>query len=571
MPTLNIQGKRVTVDDSFMALTPEQQNQTVDEIAQSMGMAAGQPEQPLPQMQSGMAELSSLSQRFDTNNGAPKIVDQDADRKMRAGMEADKIQRLRGQGTFGDSADATASGVMFGYDDEIMGGLNTPMRMLQDGVGPSEGYARSVELARALKEQGRERSPIASIVGEIGGGLLTGGTLAKGGMTLLGKGATPLARTGGAALESGLYTGANASGNADNGNRLYEGAKGFGIGALAGAGASKLGDKVSSVIANRAAAKATPAVDELASQSSALYDAARKSGVAFKPNAVNRLVANMTLAGGRVNAELRSKTAGVLDDIAAMRGKPADLQTVDELRQMIGQSMKRAEPQDVRTLQRMKTVLDNFADSAGAREVTGDIRGLDYIKEARAIYARKQKTELVEELLDLADVKTGQYTQSGMANTIRQKANALYTQIVKGKEKIFSPEEIQLIRTMAKGQTSSAITNAFAKFAPRGVVSAGSGVGIGATVGSVVAGPVGAAVGAAVPGAVGSVAARVADRNALRAMMGLRDMAARGGRHVAPQLPNRIAPFGAPLGLTGNNSLGLLLQAQQPQNNKTSR
>lgn len=37
MPTLNINGQRVKVDDSFLSLTPEQQNATVDEIAASLG------------------------------------------------------------------------------------------------------------------------------------------------------------------------------------------------------------------------------------------------------------------------------------------------------------------------------------------------------------------------------------------------------------------------------------------------------------------------------------------------------------------------------------------------------
>lgn len=35
MPTLNIEGRKVTVDDSFLKLSPEQQNSTVDEIASS--------------------------------------------------------------------------------------------------------------------------------------------------------------------------------------------------------------------------------------------------------------------------------------------------------------------------------------------------------------------------------------------------------------------------------------------------------------------------------------------------------------------------------------------------------
>ncbi len=40
MPVLNIEGRRVTVDDSFLALSPEQQNATVDEIAASIGIRA---------------------------------------------------------------------------------------------------------------------------------------------------------------------------------------------------------------------------------------------------------------------------------------------------------------------------------------------------------------------------------------------------------------------------------------------------------------------------------------------------------------------------------------------------
>jgi hypothetical protein len=37
MPTLNIGGKRVTVGDEFMSLSPEDQNATVEEIASSLG------------------------------------------------------------------------------------------------------------------------------------------------------------------------------------------------------------------------------------------------------------------------------------------------------------------------------------------------------------------------------------------------------------------------------------------------------------------------------------------------------------------------------------------------------
>jgi hypothetical protein len=37
MPTLNIDGRNVQVDDSFLSLSHEQQNATVEEIAKSFG------------------------------------------------------------------------------------------------------------------------------------------------------------------------------------------------------------------------------------------------------------------------------------------------------------------------------------------------------------------------------------------------------------------------------------------------------------------------------------------------------------------------------------------------------
>lgn len=43
MATLEIEGKRVEVDDSFKAMSPEQQAATVEEIAQSLGVQAGGP------------------------------------------------------------------------------------------------------------------------------------------------------------------------------------------------------------------------------------------------------------------------------------------------------------------------------------------------------------------------------------------------------------------------------------------------------------------------------------------------------------------------------------------------
>jgi hypothetical protein len=79
MATLNIQGKRVTVDDSFLNLSPEEQASTVDEIASHIGISAptkdgGAPaEQPTADDNSQKALRSELSGM--TQNPAKALYD----------------------------------------------------------------------------------------------------------------------------------------------------------------------------------------------------------------------------------------------------------------------------------------------------------------------------------------------------------------------------------------------------------------------------------------------------------------------------------------------------------------
>lgn len=79
MATLNIQGKRVTVDDSFLKLSPEDQAKTVDEIAAHIGITpekqdAAQVEQPSADDDSQKALRSELSGM--TQNPAKALYDQ---------------------------------------------------------------------------------------------------------------------------------------------------------------------------------------------------------------------------------------------------------------------------------------------------------------------------------------------------------------------------------------------------------------------------------------------------------------------------------------------------------------
>ena len=485
------------------------------------------------------AELSALTQAASTAS------QHDRDTRVRAELEATKLNQMRPAGAWRDFNDAAKMDGLPFADELFAATLGNVGRMVRDRVGPGEAYTREMALSEALAERRRERSPKASLAGAIAGGVGTGLTAAGGGLTLAGKALPVLGKAGTAALEGGAYGALYGAGEGRGADRLKNAA----INATAGAVTAGLLSKGGDMMAARAARKAVPAApsaDDLATQANALYQQARAAGVTVNAPSVDKLTNNIRIAAGRINRDLRPKTAGIVEDAMALRGKPLDLQALDELRQTVGQAMKGADPQDVRTLMRVKDVIDVFADRATAADVSGNVQGFALLKQARGVYARKAKAEAISDLLDLADVKTGQYTQSGMANALRQKASQLYSRIVAGKEPGFSQAETAIIRQLAKAGTRSTAMNLLAKLAPRGVVSAGIGGGAGATIGSAVGGPVGGMIGAAVPGAVGSMAARSVDSAAVRAALALRDMAARGGPAILPKLPNKLVPYAVP-------------------------
>lgn len=460
--------------------------------------------------------------------------------------------------TIGAGARGAERAPLMGWDDEAVAGIKTGGGFLGD-------YSEAQKLEDAKKRAVREQNPIASSVGEIAGGLATGGTLASNGVTLagrslpqisiMGKALPTVGRTTLAATEGAIYGGLTGAGEAQQGERLQGATYGAALGAATGAAASKVGDALATRAARKAVQQATPSVDDLAAASNALYTQADQAGVALKPQTTDKLVQNMKLAAGPLNDKLRPRTAGIVQDIENLRGQPISLKQFDELRQEIGLAMKGADAQDVRTLQRMKTIVDGLADRASAADVTGNVDGFKMLKEARNIWAKKSKTETIEDLFDLADVKSARYSQSGMQNAIRDKAGQLYTRVVKGQEKGFTKEEIELIRKLSKSEMTPAVVNWISKFAPRGVVSAGLGGSAGATLGGVVGGPAGALLGSAVPGAIGFGAASLADRAAVQGVNALRSAAATGQAPVLQAITNKTVP------LIGGLSAGTASQA----------
>lgn len=433
-------------------------------------------------------------------------------------------------------ASAAQRSPLLGWDDETVAAARS--------VAGNTDYETAQKQEDAKKTAMRQQNPVASIAGDVGGGLI----MARGLPNILAGRALPVVgRTGAAMIEGGAYGAVAGAGESKPGERakgaLYGGALGAGISGAA----SRVGDALASRAARNAANDAAPSARELADASQQLYDQAYQAGVAVEPNAANRMFQNMRMAGGRINENLRPQTAGLIDDINALQGQPIDLQRFHELRQELDLAISRATPSDERTLTRMRHVLNAFAENVTPQHVVGPVDAFDTFRDADALWGKRVKAQKIEDLFDLADVKSGRYSQSGMENAIRDKASQLYTRIVKRQERSFTPQETALIRQLARGNSSPALLKWVAKFAPRGVVSAGLGTGIGASVGTALGGPVGGAVGFAIPGAIGHVAAGSVDRTAQRVLHSIQTAAATGNAPVLGAISNRINPLIAPV------------------------
>lgn len=495
-----------------------------------------------PAAQPSAAPAGPWAKYQQSNAGAAQSesdVSKDTRAELSAMTQNPQTKSAYDGGVFSAATEGSQAGLMLGFDDEIAAGMLSPIDATIDwfkgeGFDIGKAYSRKQKMLDDQKSARRQEYPIASIAGEVAGGLALPGT-GPAASTVVKPAGSTLVNIGKGALQGAGYGAVAGAGEARPSERLEGAAQGAAFGGLAGGALGGIGG----ALANRTARKAmptAPAIDDLAAQSRALYDQAAQAGVAIKPKAVDRVVNNAVAVAGRINKDLRPNTAGVVDDLVALKGKPVSLEQLDELRQVVGQAMKRAQPQDVRSLQRIKDSLDNFATNAKPADITGDIRGFDHIKKARELWSRKAKTEKVEALLDLAEVDaSGKYTQSGLANSIRQRSASLYRDIKKNGSQGFTADEVKLIRQMAAGGSNSRMINLLAKFAPRGVVSALAGPALGSTVGGVVGG-------VGLPLA-GHVAGKMADKGALAAANTLRDAAARGYM-LQPLLgPNKLAPL----------------------------
>lgn len=508
MATLEINGRRVEVDDSFRALSPEQQQATVEEIAASMGSG----------------ERPKLS--------APEAA-------------------LYG------AADAAS----FGTADEIRGGIRAvgdwignPLK-LGDGKPLGEAYDARLAESRRMMERAREDQPVAHIAGQVGGAML----LPVGGAMRGGTVAAKAARGG--AVGGAAYGFGSGEGGAQE--RAEQALIGGGIGAAAGRAVPLAVEGVRRGMASRAASKtvaqtvaSAPTDDALRARSSALYDAAAARGVRVKPQVAQTFADDVaaTAAAEGLDPILTPRSARAVERIQNMAasGKVA-WSDIELARRVTGIASQSTDPAE----RRMAGIVSGKIDDFVLNLVDGDLdagtaQGLSKeLSEARSLWQRMRGSERVGAAMEAA-----KDAASGYENGLRIEFRKLIKD-VKFFRSLSKPEQAA-IRQVVQGTTVGNILKRASRLSfGHGAQTNVLGASVGAGAGAALAGPIGAA---AAPVA-GFLAGRGAEKITSRAAEQARGLVASGGLpllpapQVSPVFENALARFSRGAAPVGVNAL----------------
>ncbi len=228
MATLNINGRRVTVDEGFLQLSPEEQNATVEEIAASL--------QPAP------PEEAPKGRHLSYEEGLKELEKEDL------GTASGRV----GAGLTGMLEGVPILGPM------LLGGTQRGAAALTSAIEGSD-YNENVEEAKRLTQAAAEKHPRVNLAGQVVGNV---GAMAAGGSTALGAKALGItgrnlaSRVGASGLSSAVISGADTAARGGDakeivGSATIGGGIGAGIpivGSVLSAGARALGDKLYPVI-----------------------------------------------------------------------------------------------------------------------------------------------------------------------------------------------------------------------------------------------------------------------------------------------------------------------------------
>lgn len=230
-----------------------------------------------------------------------------------------------------------------------------------------------------------------------------------------------------------------------------------------------------------------PTRDALAAQSRSAYKAADDAGIVFKDTGYKDFVLNLLsdLKTAGFDKGLHEKSNSAVTRLVEEVGKSPTLSEMEILRRITKGAAASNDKDDKRIAQIITKKLDEFVTNAGPNEiVAGDKKGVDSLNQARALWTKVSKSDMIDDLLERAELKSTFFTGSGKENALRTEFRNLA--LDKDAMRMFTKEEQDAIRAVSAGSPVSNALRLVGKLAPTGVVSAGGAGGLGYLMGDVV-------------------------------------------------------------------------------------
>jgi len=497
MATINIGGKRVTVDDSFLSMSPEQQNAAVEEISSSLSGSTPAQTAPAPR------SAAQVQAEYDALPWYQK-----------AGQAADDVVRT------------VANGMTFGYADKLAGYMNDT----------------GTQAERAKTQEAMDRAGSAGTAGEIVGAVATPALAGASGLGLMGRfgsAAVPgvggfLARSGLAAAEGAGYGALMATGND---RPIKDEAL---LGAIFGAGGNAVGEGLAKFGGKIAEAfnpnRAVPTIDEVRSAANSAYTAADQAGVMYTPQMVDRLRGQVTqgLADMGYDPALQPGAAAVVRRLEDLTGQNVTLTGLDTLRKVASNGYDKMNPSNNKAVAQIINAIDDaIANPAAGDVLGGDAQaGAAALAEARRLWGQTAKANEVASAQQRAvDRAASTGKGANIDNATRQNLRPI---LERGRG--YTPDEQALLQTAVRGGPAQNFLRSVGALAPTGVVSGGVGTSVGAGLGSMIGSAIGvgpsagASVGAFAVPAIGQMAKSTADAATARNVQNLLDVILAGGQ-----------------------------------------
>lgn len=555
--TLNVNGRKVKVGDSFMSLSPQQQEATVNEIAASMGQGGPVSLQGKVEPKGSTGEVSSNVQGLDAQGGYDFSL-----KRYREGFHptatdekwnAAVTDRSLGLAPY-DAYELLKSGTTLGLSDEIAGAAGGVAGLLS-GQDPAKAFTLASDLERAKAKLGREQQGLLGATAEVAGSIFSGRPdLAAGKVA----GIIPQAiEAGKGSVLPGFIQGFAS----DNGNlvdRTRSGAAGGAIGGVVGTGigaaGAKLGDeatKIAQSFATGRAVKNAPVIDDIRTAATDLFNSSKASGTAFTPNKFNQVALDLVrkAKGRSIDPDLDGDALFVYRRMAELAqkgnqsGSGVTLSELHNLRQKAQDVALTAEKD--RTKEFARAVIDGLDDlmtNPKPSDMIGGTQAAGDMLEGISLWSRSKKMALLEEVITKA-----QYQKSGFENGLRLG----FLNLLKNPKtrKLFTAAELAELERVGNGTLPANLLNLAGKF---GFSKSGNGLGgfLGGTAGFAFGGPLGAAA-TALGGSAARVGAEKLTRNA--AERAVKAIATSNLPQVAQKL---LPPAIAPSLVTGGQTYG---------------